>query len=178
MDLQINFVIHLANEVELVGVVSCHCMFLLEKYMNILKYFLRQRVKHEGYIAEGYYIVYKSFYYAIGYKHLWLRCHDPGASKPSKSLGDRTQPGPHQPLTWLDLRCPQGFQTDDFHLQSALTTHSLTDCSRPRGLLNLKDMGVGFDPLMCARVTIPFNIVSLGATTRSTTTSRCPHGSR
>jgi hypothetical protein len=42
----------------------------------------------------------------------------------------------------------------------------------------LKDMGVGFDPLMCARVTIPFNIVSLGATTRSTTTSRCPHGSR
>jgi hypothetical protein len=42
----------------------------------------------------------------------------------------------------------------------------------------LKDMGMGFDPLMCARVMIPFNIVSLGATTRSTTTSRCPHGFR
>jgi hypothetical protein len=26
---------------------------------------------------------------------------------------------------------------------------------------NLKDMGVGFDPLICARVTIPYNIVSL-----------------
>jgi hypothetical protein len=26
---------------------------------------------------------------------------------------------------------------------------------------NLKEMRVGFDPLMCARVTIPFNIVSL-----------------
>jgi hypothetical protein len=38
--------------------------------------------------------------------------------------------------------------------------------SNPFGILNLKDMGVGFDPLMCAWVMIPFNIISLGATTR------------
>jgi len=33
---------------------------------------------------------------------LWLRNHDPWESEPSKSLGDQTQPGPHQPLTgWI-----------------------------------------------------------------------------
>jgi hypothetical protein len=35
-------------------------------------------------------------------------------------------------------------------------------------------MGVGFDPLMCAQVMIPFNMVSMGATTDSITTSRFP----
>jgi hypothetical protein len=34
---------------------------------------------------------------------LWLRNCDSRASKPSKSLGDRTWPKPHQPLTWLDF---------------------------------------------------------------------------
>jgi hypothetical protein len=62
--------------------------------------------------------------------------------------------------------------------QSALTTHSITDFPTPWGHFNLKDMGVGFDPLMCSWVMIPFNIVSLGATTCLTTTSRCPNGFR
>jgi hypothetical protein len=38
---------------------------------------------------------------------LWLRNRDSGASKPSKSPGDHTQPEPHQPLTWLDFLSPQ-----------------------------------------------------------------------
>jgi hypothetical protein len=33
----------------------------------------------------------------------WLRNHNLGASKLSKSPRDRTRPGPHQPLTWLDF---------------------------------------------------------------------------
>jgi hypothetical protein len=39
------------------------------------------------------------------------------------------------------------------------------------GALKLKDIGVRFDPLMCMWVTIPFNIISMSATTHSTTTS-------
>ena len=43
-----------------------------------------------------------------------LRNRDSRASKPSKSPGDRTQPEPHQPLTWLDFLSPW-FQTGDFN---------------------------------------------------------------
>jgi hypothetical protein len=41
-------------------------MFFLERYMKKLKGFVRQREKHEGFMAEGY-IVYESFYYACEY---------------------------------------------------------------------------------------------------------------
>lgn len=40
--------------------------------------------------------------YFMGLAH-GLRNHDIGASKPSKSLKDHTQPGPHKPFTWLGL---------------------------------------------------------------------------
>jgi hypothetical protein len=71
---------------------------------------------------------------------------------------------------------PAGFELVTLTSLSSLTTNSNTDYPTPQGQKILKDMDVGFDPLMCARVTIPFNIVSLGETTRWTTTSRCPHG--
>jgi hypothetical protein len=63
MDLKVHLLIHLVDEVELFGVVSCHWMFFLERYMNKLKGFVRQREKPEGCMAEGY-ISYESFYYA------------------------------------------------------------------------------------------------------------------
>ena len=66
MDLQVHLLIHLKDEVELVGVVSCRRMFLLERYMKKLKGFVRQREKLEGSVAEGY-ISYDSFYYASEY---------------------------------------------------------------------------------------------------------------
>ena len=70
MDLQVHLLIHLVDEVELVGVVSCRWMFFLERYMNKLKGFIRQRAKPEGYMTEGY-ISYESFYYASEYiKHI------------------------------------------------------------------------------------------------------------
>ena len=66
MDLQVHLLIHLVDEVELVGVVSCHWMFFLERYMKKLKGFVRQREKPEGSMAEGY-ISYESLYYTSEY---------------------------------------------------------------------------------------------------------------
>ena len=66
MDLQVHLLIHLVDEVELVGVVSCHWMFFLERYMKKLKGFVQQRAKPEGSMVEGY-ISYESFYYASEY---------------------------------------------------------------------------------------------------------------
>ena len=63
MDLQVHLLTHLVGEVELVEVVSCHWMFLLERYMKRLKGFVLQREKPKGSMAEEY-IVYDSFYYA------------------------------------------------------------------------------------------------------------------
>ena len=62
MDLQVHLLIHLVDEVELVGVVYCHWMFFLERYMKKLKGFVRQREKPKGSMAEGY-ISYEFFYY-------------------------------------------------------------------------------------------------------------------
>ena len=40
MDLQVHLLIHLVDEVELFGVVSCHWMLFLERYMEKLKGFV------------------------------------------------------------------------------------------------------------------------------------------
>jgi hypothetical protein len=40
MDLQFHLLIHLPDEVELVGLLSCHWMFFLERYMKKLKGFV------------------------------------------------------------------------------------------------------------------------------------------
>jgi hypothetical protein len=66
MNLQVHFLIHLPDEVEIVGVLSCRWMLFLERYMKKLKGFVRQREKLEGSMVEGY-IVYESFYYANEY---------------------------------------------------------------------------------------------------------------
>ena len=66
MELHIHLLIHLVDEVELVGVVSCHGMFSLERHMKKFKGFVRQREKHEGCMEDGY-IVYDSFYYVHEY---------------------------------------------------------------------------------------------------------------
>jgi hypothetical protein len=63
MELQVHPLIHLVDEVDLVGVVSCYWMLFLERHMKKLKGFFRQREKLEGSMAEGY-ISYESLYYA------------------------------------------------------------------------------------------------------------------
>ena len=40
MDFQVHLLIHLVDEVELVGVVFCHLIFFLERYMKKLKGFV------------------------------------------------------------------------------------------------------------------------------------------
>ena len=40
MDLQVHLLIHLPNEVELVGVLTCNWMFFLERYMKKFKGFV------------------------------------------------------------------------------------------------------------------------------------------
>ena len=76
MKLEVHPVIHLVDDVELVGVVSCRWMFFLERYMKKLKGFVRQREKLEGSMAEGY-ILYESFYYAS--EHIKQIYNRPGA---------------------------------------------------------------------------------------------------
>jgi hypothetical protein len=66
MELHVHILIHLLDEVKFVGVVSFHWMFFLERYMEKLKGFLRQREKPEGSMAEGY-ISYEYFYYSSQY---------------------------------------------------------------------------------------------------------------
>jgi hypothetical protein len=66
MDVKVHPLIHLYDEVGLVGVLSCHWMFFLERYMKKLKGFVQQRGKLEDSMAKGY-MVYKSFYYASEY---------------------------------------------------------------------------------------------------------------
>ena len=62
MHLQVHLLIHLPNEVELVGVLSCRWMFFLERYIKKLKGCVQHKEKLEGSMAEGY-IVDKLFYY-------------------------------------------------------------------------------------------------------------------
>ena len=54
------------DEFELFGVVSCHWMFFLERFMKKVKGFVQKRAKPEGSMEDGY-IVYESFYYANEY---------------------------------------------------------------------------------------------------------------
>ena len=47
MDLQVHLLIPLVHEAELLGVVSCHWRFFLDRYMKKMKGFVRQREKTE-----------------------------------------------------------------------------------------------------------------------------------
>jgi len=64
--LVVHLLIHLVDEVELVGLVSCHWMFFLERYVNTIKGSVLQMEKLDNYMVEGY-ISYESFYYANDY---------------------------------------------------------------------------------------------------------------
>jgi hypothetical protein len=66
MDLQFHILIHLPDEVELIGVLSCCWMFFLERHLKKMKGFIRQRVKPDGSMVEGY-IIYEPFCYSSEY---------------------------------------------------------------------------------------------------------------
>jgi hypothetical protein len=53
-DIQFHLIQHLVDEVELCGPVSCRWMYIVERYMEELKSFVRNRARPEASIAEGY----------------------------------------------------------------------------------------------------------------------------
>ena len=66
MDLQVHLLIHLVDEVELVGVISYCWMFFLERHTKKFKGFVQQTEKPKGSMTEGY-ISYEYFYCASEY---------------------------------------------------------------------------------------------------------------
>lgn len=65
-NIQEHLLIHLVDEITIAGVVSTRWMFFFERYMKVLKNFVRQRARPEGSMAEGY-IVQESLYYVTEY---------------------------------------------------------------------------------------------------------------
>ena len=62
-DIQVHLLIHLVDEIELAGVVSTRWMFWVERFMCVLKKFVRQRARPEGSMAEGW--LYKECMYYL-----------------------------------------------------------------------------------------------------------------
>lgn len=65
-DIQVHVLIHLVEEIELAGVVSTRWMFWVERYMGVLKGFVRQRARPEGSMAEGW-LLHECMYYLAEY---------------------------------------------------------------------------------------------------------------
>ena len=54
MDLQVHLLIHLVDDIEMVGVVSTRWMFFFERYMRTLKIYVQQKAHPKGCMVEGY----------------------------------------------------------------------------------------------------------------------------
>lgn len=66
MDLQVHLLIHLVDDIELVGVVSTRWMFFFERYMKTLKIYVRKKAHPEGYMDEGY-VLNGTFFFLCKY---------------------------------------------------------------------------------------------------------------
>ena len=62
LGIQVHLLIHLVDEVELAGTVHTHWMFYLERFMKVLKGYVRQKVHPEGSMAEGWLVQESTFY--------------------------------------------------------------------------------------------------------------------
>ena len=63
---QEHYLIHQVEEIELCGPVHTRSMWMVERNLNSLKDFVRQRVFHEGSIVQGY-MLYQSMVYISRY---------------------------------------------------------------------------------------------------------------
>ena len=61
-DCQVHLLVHLVDEVAIAGPVHCRWMYCLERYMAVLKGYIRNRARVEGGMASGY-LVAKSMFY-------------------------------------------------------------------------------------------------------------------
>eukprot|EP00249_Psilotum_nudum_P018747 c26943_g1_i4 orf=82-462(+) len=65
-NVQEHLLIHLVDEIAVVGVLSSRWMFFFERYMKVLKGFVRQKARLEGSMVEGW-LVYESLCYTTEY---------------------------------------------------------------------------------------------------------------
>ena len=49
-----HFLVHIVKEINILGAVFLHNMFPFERYMSVLKKYVRNRSRPEGCIAKGY----------------------------------------------------------------------------------------------------------------------------
>ena len=66
MDIQVHLLIHLVDDIEIAGVISTRSIFFMERFLKVLKGFVKQKSRPEGSMCEGY-IVQKSFFYVSFY---------------------------------------------------------------------------------------------------------------
>ncbi|MCO5575797.1 hypothetical protein L7F22_029602 [Adiantum nelumboides] len=65
-DIQVHLLIHLVDEIELAGVVSARWMFWVERFMGVLKGYVRLKARPEGSMAEGW-MLEECMYYVCEY---------------------------------------------------------------------------------------------------------------
>ena len=63
---QEHYLIHKVEEIELYGLVNLRSMWMVERHLKSLKYFVRQRACPEGSMVQGY-ILYQSMVYISQY---------------------------------------------------------------------------------------------------------------
>ncbi|CAM6094114.1 unnamed protein product [Calypogeia fissa] len=61
-DCQVHLLVHLVDEVAMCGPVHCRWMFWLERYLAVLKGYVRNRARVEGSMAAGYLAAESTFY--------------------------------------------------------------------------------------------------------------------
>ena len=62
LDIQVHLLIHMVDEVELAGTVHTRWMFYLERFMKVLKGYVRQEAHPEGSMVEGWLVQESTFY--------------------------------------------------------------------------------------------------------------------
>ena len=65
-DVQFHLIVHLVPEIALAGPISGRWMYFVERFMGVLKSFVRQRARPEGSMAEGY-LLAESMHYMLEY---------------------------------------------------------------------------------------------------------------
>ena len=72
-DIQVHLLVHLVDEIKVVGVVSSRWMFFVERYMKTLKDFVHQRAQPKASMAKGW-LVYESMHYITKYLSMVDSC--------------------------------------------------------------------------------------------------------
>jgi len=54
MDIEVHLLIHLVDDIDMAGVMSARNMFFIERFLKVLKGFVRQHSQLEGSMDEGY----------------------------------------------------------------------------------------------------------------------------